>query len=74
METYNFDYSKLKGKIREKYKVQENFAKVMGIAKNTLSIKLNNMSDFSQSEIMRAVEALDLQKSDICDYFFSLEV
>ncbi len=74
MKTHIFDYSKLKGKIREKYKVQENFAKVLGIANNTLSTKLNNASDFSQSQIYKAVEALDIQKSDICDYFFSLEV
>ena len=74
MREYIFDYSKLKGKIREKYKVQENFAKVLGIANNTLSTKLNNTSDFSQLQIYKAINALELQKSDVCDYFFSLEV
>lgn len=72
MRTYKFDYSKLKGKIREKYKVQESFAKALGIATATLSVKLNNMSDFTQSEIFKAVEVLGLNTSDICDYFFSL--
>lgn len=37
---YNFD--KLKGKIKEVYDTQNDFAEAMGISPNTLSAKLNN--------------------------------
>lgn len=36
-----FDYNKLKGKIKEKYKSQSNFALTIGWSNRTLSLKLN---------------------------------
>lgn len=37
-----FDYSKLKGRMREKGVTQEEIANSIGVNKSTLSLKLNN--------------------------------
>jgi len=66
-----FDYSKLRGKIREIFKTQSAFAKAMGISSTSLSAKLNNNVEFSQKEIDRAVELLKIEKEDIPAYFFT---
>lgn len=65
-----FDYSKLCGRIREKCKTQQRFAKLMGIARSSLSAKLNNYSEFTQQEINRALTILDLSQYEIPEYFF----
>ena len=70
----SYDYSKLLGKIKEKYKNQEEFAKALNISRASLSAKLNCKRDFSQDEINEAVELLGIQKIDIPDYFFTLNV
>jgi transcriptional regulator with XRE-family HTH domain len=70
----SFDYSKLCGKIKEKCKTQERFAKLMGIARTSLSAKLNNNSEFTQQEINKAIEVLNLTQSEIPEYFFREKV
>lgn len=69
-----FDYSKLRGRIREIFKTQSAFAKAMGMSTTSLSVKLNNIVEFSQKEIEKAVELLKIDKEDIPVYFFTLEV
>lgn len=66
-----FDYSKLRGKIREVYKTQEAFANAMGCSTATISSKLNCNVDFTQDEIAKAVAALRLSMEDIPTYFFT---
>lgn len=58
MVRYNF--GKLKGKIKEIYNTQNDFAKDMEMAPNTLSSKLNNQSYFSSEEISKAVVLLKI--------------
>lgn len=70
----NFDYSKLRGKIREMFRTQNAFAEAMGISTTSLSAKLNNQVEFSQKEIDLATELLKIKKSEIPAYFFTLEV
>lgn len=67
----SFDYSKLRGKIREVYKTQEAFANAMGCSTATISGKLNCNVDFSQDEIIKAVKVLRLNLDDIPAYFFA---
>jgi hypothetical protein len=55
-----FDYSYLKSKIYEKYGSNENFATALGISNSSLSLRLNNKKDFSQSEILKIMELLNL--------------
>ena len=47
----SFNYSKLRGKIKEKFATQSAFAKELGISSVSLSAKLNNRVEFSQMEM-----------------------
>lgn len=66
----SFDYSKLRGIIREKYKTQGAFADELGISAASLSDKLNEKSDFSHGEITLACDKLGIPYDRISEYFF----
>ena len=66
-----FKYDKLKGRIKEKYRTQENFAKAIGKTQTTTSFKINGKASWNQEEIIKAIELLDLSKDDIVEYFFN---
>lgn len=65
-----FDYSKVRGKIKEVYKTQSAFASAMGMSPVSLSEKLNNKVQFSQKEIDKACVLLQIAKEEIPIYFF----
>ena len=67
----SFDYSRLRGKIVEKYGSQTAFAKALGVSQKTLSMKMNNKIFFAQDEINKTVELLDINPVDIDKYFFT---
>ena len=67
MSEYN--YSRLKGKMKENGETQETLAKAMNINISTLNQKLNNHRDFTQQEIENICKILDIQ--DIKSYFFA---
>lgn len=69
-----FDYSKLSGKIREKYGTQSNFAKVLGMSERSLSLKIGGKRAWTQAEMDRAVLCLGLTIQDIPKYFFEKKV
>lgn len=69
-----YDYSKLRGKIIEKYRSQSIFAKRIGWSERTLSLKLNGKVHFTQMDIETFIEALGLDRNDIQSYFFSMVV
>ena len=69
-----FDYSRLRGKIKEKCDTQESFTRQMGMSRTSLSKRLNNQIDFSQDEILRACKILDIDDSGITQYFFAEKV
>lgn len=69
-----FDYSKLRGKIREIFKTQEAFASAIGVSRTTISAKLNSNVDFTQEEIAKSVEVLNLAHDEIPSYFFTPKV
>lgn len=68
------DYTLLRKKIRRNFDTHNDFAEAMGIGRVTLSQRLNGKSDFSQSEIKKAIELLDIKKEDIPKYFFTQKV
>lgn len=70
-EKMNFNYSKLLGKIKEVYGTHEKFASAMGMSKVSLSQRLNNKLDFSQSDIDKAIQILNINKKDIDIFFFN---
>ena len=66
-----FDYSKLRGRIREICETQEVFSNLMRMSKATFSAKINNKSEFTQPEIVRAIDILHLRPDEISSYFFT---
>ncbi|MCC4440076.1 DUF739 family protein [Limosilactobacillus reuteri] len=69
-----FDFSKLSGKIVEKYGTQYNFAKAMGISEHSLSNKLNSKIPWKANEIAKAIDLLGVSTRNIPDYFFNKKV
>lgn len=66
-----FDYSKLRGRIREKFKTESAFGKVMNLSHNSISKKLNGYIQFTQNEIDRAIVLLEIPDDEISTYFFT---
>ena len=69
-----YDFSKLRGRIRELFGKDEAFAKAMGLSTRSLSLKLTRERYFKPPEISKAIELLKLHPTDIPSYFFTLEV
>ena len=70
----SFDYSKLRGKIKEVFGTQEHFANAMGMSNTSVSLKLNNQREWTQREIDKAAKLLDSEDHEITLYFFTLKV
>lgn len=69
-----YDYSKLRGKIKEVFCTQKEFALAIGISDVSISNKLNNISDWRQEEIEKCIECLKISYSEIHTYFFTKKV
>ncbi len=69
-----YDYRKLRGKIKEVCGTQDAFSEKLGIGRVSLSQRLNNQLEFSQDEIFKTCDILDIPRGDIPLYFFTLEV
>lgn len=69
-----FDYSKLRGKIKEIFGTQDCFASKLGMGRVSLSQRLNNTLEFSQCEIERACTLLEIAPEEISVYFFAPKV
>lgn len=69
-----FEYGKLRGRIREKFKTETSFATAMGMGRVSMSQKLNNESDFTQKQILKAARLLEIESREIPDYFYCLKV
>ncbi len=69
-----YDYSKLKGKIREVFGTQSAFATAIGLSDVSVSNKLNNLIDWKQEEMEKSVEQLNIPFSEIHVYFFTKKV
>lgn len=64
-------YPKLRGKIREVYGAQDEFARAMDKDPSTISAKLMKKTDWTRGEIERACVLLGIPFSEIGTYFFS---
>lgn len=69
-----FDYSKLKGKIKEVFDIQSNYAKALGLSETSVTNKLNNITNFTQTEIYETSKLLSISKEEIGLYFFTEKV
>lgn len=64
-------YSKLKGRIVERYGTQGNLANKIGISKNSMSKRLTGKTEFSQSDMEQWAELLEIDRKDYGEYFFT---
>ncbi|MFR7589832.1 MAG: DUF739 family protein [Longibaculum sp.] len=69
-----YDYRKLRGKIKEIYGTQDIFAEKLGIGRVSLSKRLTSQLEFSQTEIKKSCELLNIDPEDVSKYFFTPEV
>lgn len=69
-----FEYSELIRLIKYKFGTQDNFAKALGLGRVSLSQRLNNKLEFSQDEILKAANLLELPKESIPRYFFKEKI
>ena len=56
-----YDYSKLRGKIKEVFGRQEDFAFAMSLSPTSLSSKLNNKVEFSQEDMNMSCIIIQIQ-------------
>lgn len=68
------DFSKLSGRIVEKFVTQSNFAVAMGLSERSISLKLNGKVNWKDDEIEKAITLLELNVEDIPVYFFTRKV
>ena len=65
------DYSKLNGRIIEKFGTRGAFATAMGWKLEALSRRLNNKTRWQTDEYIKACDLLDIQPKEIYAYFFT---
>ena len=69
-----FNYSKLKARTVEMELMGKDVAAALQMSASTYSIKLNGKAEFSQSEIRKICEVLQIEAADIPVYFFAERV
>lgn len=70
---YEYDFSKLRGKIREVCKTEENWCRQMEFSNYTQNSRLNNKLCFKSDEIIKCCEILKIKKEEIGEYFFTVK-
>lgn len=66
-----YDYSKLRGRIVEKFGTASAFADVLNMHKSQMSAKLNNKVEITKQDIDTWSNLLDIKKDDYGLYFFT---
>lgn len=69
-----FDFSRLRGRIVEKFGTCDNFAAALGRSKVWLSSRLNNSVQWRSSEMCAAAELLGIAAEEIPAYFLTVKV
>lgn len=69
-----YDFKKLKLRIKEVFDTQEAFAEAMGMNYVSLNQRLNNTVDWKLPEIAKACDLLGILWSEIKAYFFTEKV
>ena len=66
-----FDYSKLRGRIVEKYGSISKFSEKLSKSRTSVDLKLNNKVDISRAEILEWSKLLDINAYEYSSYFFT---
>lgn len=69
-----YDYSKLRGRITEKFGSAIEFSKALGVSNVTVSKKLNEKAGFSREDIEAWSNLLDIESNEYGSYFFAPKV
>ena len=69
-----YDYTKLKEKIPDNGLTQEQVAKSLNISKGAFSQKINGLVAFSQDDVRNISNLLNIPKTRIYEYFFTIKV
>lgn len=69
-----YDYSKLKGRIKEILGDQGKYAELLNISNASVSAKLNGKVPISITEMDVSIEVLKIPKEEIYSYFFTKKV
>lgn len=67
-------YPKLRGRMVEKGVSQRKLAEVLGISITAMSNKMRGVAGFSQGDIVKICETLDIALDDIGSYFYANKV
>lgn len=74
MEQIKLNHDKLKGKIKEVLGTQGKLASMIDLDETTISNKLNSNTYFTQKEILKISNILNIKFDEIPDYFFREKV
>ena len=66
----DYKYAKLRGRIVEKTGTQAKLAEELGVSLVSVNKKLKGITSFSQKDIVKWSNILDIDKSEIPVYFF----
>jgi len=69
-----YNYDKLKGRVKEIFDTQENFANAINISTTSLNYKLNNKKKWTQNEIYNSILVLQIPNNEIINYFFTKKI
>lgn len=69
-----FDYSRLRGRVREKLGTEGAYAKAIGRSHNFVSSVFAGNSVMTQDDITKSIDVLEIDTSEIGDYFFTQKV
>lgn len=68
------DFSKLIGRIAEKFGTRVAFCEALGKTSEWLSRRLNNQTQFDAEEMSAIIDLLSIEPGDIHLYFFAYKV
>ena len=66
-----YEYRKLKGRIKEIFGTQSEFARALDLSRNSVSNKLIGRTDFSQSDVECWAKLLDIDRAEYGLYFYT---
>lgn len=66
----DFNYARLRGRIRAYFSTQSAFAAAMEMSDCTMSQKLNGRSEWDAGEMLKACNLLDIPTDELYLYFF----
>ncbi len=73
MASVKLNYNKLRGRIKEKLGTEGAFAKSIGRSQNYITKVFQGKSYFTQADVCRSADILDIDQNEIGLYFFAPE-